>query len=332
MLIYSSKLFFFCSLSSGVLLSISSDSWFGAWCGLELNLMSFIPFISLMKNNYTSEASLKYFLIQALGSAVIILGAVSILILPLMKWVVASSLMLKMGAAPLHFWFPSVMSGLNWLSCLVLMSIQKIAPLSLLSYMLSSLESSYLIIIGIIAGATVGSIGGLNQVFLRKILAYSSINHMSWMLSCLWMSDSSWIMYFAFYVLISSTIVYLFYSQNMNHISHMAVFKWSSLSVVTWMSLLSLGGLPPFTGFVPKWFVLQEMMFLKMFIPSFFLLAGTLVSLYYYLRLIFLSMSVSVVTTKWSKEAFFLSKKMSFYVALSLMGLIMPSFFFLFFM
>nr|AOH05878.1 NADH dehydrogenase subunit 2 [Filhollianassa ceramica] len=328
MLIYSSKLFFFVSLFLGMTLCISADSWFGAWCGLELNLMSFIPFISLMKNSYTSEASLKYFLIQALGSAIIIMGSMSILILPLMKWVVASSLMLKMGAAPLHFWFPSVMSGLSWFSCMVLMSVQKIAPLSLLSYILSIMEGSYFVIIGIVFGAMIGSIGGLNQVFLRKILAYSSINHMSWMLACLWMSDSSWVMYFSFYILVSSTVVYLFYSQNMNHISHLAVFKWSSLSLVTWMSLLSLGGLPPFTGFIPKWFVLQEMMHSSMYLTSFFLLSGTLISLYYYLRLIFLSVSMSVTTTKWSKEAFFLSEKMSFYVMLSLGGLLVPSFFF----
>lgn len=87
--------------------------------------------------------------------------------------------MLKIGAAPLHFWFPSVIRGLSWGRCIVLLRIQKIAPLGLLSYIVREVDISGLIIVRVIAGAIVGSVGGLNQVFLRKIIAYSSINHIS---------------------------------------------------------------------------------------------------------------------------------------------------------
>nr|YP_009353730.2 NADH dehydrogenase subunit 2 [Neotrypaea harmandi] len=328
MLVHLNKGLFFFFLLGGAILAVSSDSWFSAWCGLELNLMSFIPFMAVKKDMYTSESSLKYFLIQALGSAIIVLGCICIIFIPMMKWVSASALLLKMGAAPMHFWFPSVMSGLSWGSCMVLMSIQKLAPLGLLSYIVGSMENSYMIMVSIVLGAFVGSVGGLNQVFLRKIMAYSSINHMSWMLVAMLVGDRCWTLYYMFYVLVSGSVLYLFYSQQMYHISHMGTYKWSFLSMLTFMCLLSLGGLPPFTGFIPKWFVIQEMMNMSFYFPLFFLLSGTLISLYYYLRLIFMSLTVSSLSLKWGKEFFFSSKKMSLYMYISIVGLFLPSFFF----
>jgi NADH-ubiquinone oxidoreductase chain 2 len=60
------------TLIGGILISISSNSWLGAWIGLEINLISFIPLISTQENIYTTEASLKYFVIQALASSVLL--------------------------------------------------------------------------------------------------------------------------------------------------------------------------------------------------------------------------------------------------------------------
>jgi len=58
------------------------------------------------------------------------------------------------------------------------MTIQKIAPMSLLSYAVPH-SPSFLIFSSILLSAAVGAIGGLNQTFLRKIIAYSSINHIA---------------------------------------------------------------------------------------------------------------------------------------------------------
>ncbi|KAG7168731.1 Cytochrome c oxidase subunit 1-like 14, partial [Homarus americanus] len=74
---------------------------------LELNLLSFIPLIITKNNQYSSESALKYFLIQALGSAIIIFSASIILISPsVAPLCLALALLLKLGAAPFHFWFP----------------------------------------------------------------------------------------------------------------------------------------------------------------------------------------------------------------------------------
>jgi NADH-ubiquinone oxidoreductase chain 2 len=72
--------------------------------GLELNLLSFIPLISSKNNQYSSEAALKYFLIQALGSSIIIISASFIMSSSeLATTLFTVALLLKAGAAPFHF-------------------------------------------------------------------------------------------------------------------------------------------------------------------------------------------------------------------------------------
>jgi NADH-ubiquinone oxidoreductase chain 2 len=98
------------TLIGGILISISSNSWLGAWIGLEINLMSFIPLISSQENIFTAEASLKYFIIQALASAVLLFLVVMerlvnqnlIIDKSIHEYVIITPLLLKIGAAPLH--------------------------------------------------------------------------------------------------------------------------------------------------------------------------------------------------------------------------------------
>nr|QFK69670.1 NADH dehydrogenase subunit 2 [Parapenaeopsis tenella] len=327
----SSHLLFFFTLLLGTFLSISSSSWFGAWVGLELNLLSFIPIISLKNNQYSSEAALKYFLIQALGSSIIILSASFVLIKSFSANLILSiALLLKAGAAPFHFWFPSVMEGLQWSQAAILMTIQKIAPLSLLSYLDSS---CYLILLGaIILSATIGAIGGINQTLLRKIMAYSSINHMAWMIVAMMISETSWLFYFLFYSFLASSIAILFNIQDAFHISH--IFNHTSASpqikILTFMSLLSLGGLPPFSGFIPKWFIIQELISTNLFFILLVLLSSALFTLYYYLRIAISALMLSSPKTKWTMKQLHLSFINPFFMFLNFTGLLAPSLFVMF--
>jgi NADH-ubiquinone oxidoreductase chain 2 len=97
------------TLIGGILISISSNSWLGAWIGLEINLISFIPLMSSQENIYTTEASLKYFLVQALASSsLLFLVVIKMLVSNTMitrrmhSYAVITPLLMKIGAAPLH--------------------------------------------------------------------------------------------------------------------------------------------------------------------------------------------------------------------------------------
>nr|QUL60396.1 NADH dehydrogenase subunit 2 [Terrapotamon thungwa] len=288
MIFPTSYLFFLSTLILGMVLSISASSWFTIWIGLELNMISFIPLISMKMNLYFAESALKYFLIQALGSILFIMSSCIFLTLPQMSYLLLlTSLLLKLGSAPLHFWFPQVVSGLSWPQAILLMTLQKITPMILISYLSFSPILMQVILLSAILSAVIGALGGLNTTQLRKMMTFSSINHMSWMLISILISDMFWMTYFLFYSLISSSIMILFNLFQTFTLSDLMKFSQSNPTLILLIPLnfLSLGGMPPFAGFIPKWMLIQLLIFNKMYFPLTFLLISTLITLYFYLRI-----------------------------------------------
>lgn len=107
---------------------------------------------------------------------------------------ILSTLLLKNGAAPFHFWFPGVIEGLSWINGLILITWQKIAPLILISY---NINYNFFLI-SIILSIIIGALGGLNQTSLRKLIAFSSINHLGWILIAIINNELLWFTYFFF--------------------------------------------------------------------------------------------------------------------------------------
>nr|AVN67350.1 NADH dehydrogenase subunit 2 [Byrsotria rothi] len=288
---------FYTTLISGILITISSNSWLSAWMGLEMNLLSFIPIMSNKENIFTTEASLKYFLIQALASSVLLFIIISKSLIDSMfsiisqyitNIMVASPLLMSMGAAPLHWWFPSVMEGLSWVNCFNLMTIQKIAPLMLISYTIKLNMFLYIIIV---SSVLIGSIGGYNQVSIRKILTYSSINHIGWMLAAMLIGEDMWVMYFMIYALLTLTIIYIIKPMQISFINQiMFIFLENKIiKFLMFTSLLSLGGLPPMLGFMPKWIIIQYLTYNSHILISTVMVILSLITLYYYLRITYSS-------------------------------------------
>nr|QXT44635.1 NADH dehydrogenase subunit 2 [Anoplotermes sp. J02] len=294
-----------------MLVSVSSNSWLGAWMGLEINLMSFIPLMSNVKNMYNTEASLKYFIVQVLASATLLFMVVmktltedlfsfgSNLYTPM---IICTPLLLKSGAAPLHWWFPGVMEGLSWENCALLMTVQKAAPLMLMSYLI---EMNTFTLSIILMSTIVGAIGGLNQTSMRKILTYSSINHTGWMLIALTTSENLWLMYFMIYSTLALTVVSAIKLSGVSFINQtMMTNKEASLmKFMMFTSLLSLGGLPPFLGFLPKWIVIQAMITNNMIPLATIVVVTSLITLYYYLKISYSSFLILNTEPKWNMKS-----------------------------
>nr|QXT45669.1 NADH dehydrogenase subunit 2 [Afronurus rubromaculatus] len=309
MLFHPTRGLFYLTLMMGTLISVSSSSWLGAWTGLEINLLSFIPLMSNKDNQFSTEAALKYFLTQALASAILIFGAISLGLNSHLSFstsnsfmslnlILAATLLLKMGAAPFHFWFPGVMEGLSWINGLILMTWQKIAPMMLISYVFSP---SFINFSFIILCALAGSLGGFNQTSLRKIMAYSSINHLGWMLAALLLGESYWLTYFLFYSFLSLSVVMLFSLFNVSHINQIFSLPISNpiFKMALFCNLLSLGGLPPFLGFLPKWLVIQGMVAANYIFVITLMVSLTLVTLYFYIRIGYSAFMLAHHEPKW---------------------------------
>nr|YP_010946713.1 NADH dehydrogenase subunit 2 [Paranauphoeta nigra]WGO57444.1 NADH dehydrogenase subunit 2 [Paranauphoeta nigra] len=307
MLNTSTKILLTLTLLSGLIITISSNSWLSAWMGLEINLLSFIPLMSNSSNIYTTEASLKYFLVQALASSVFLFTIVSksliesmfvILNPPMTSIMISTPLLMKSGAAPLHWWFPSVMEGLSWMNCFILMTIQKISPLLLISY---TINCELFLMIFIILSVIVGSLGGYNQISLRKILTYSSINHMGWMLVAMLMSEQMWMLYFLIYSLLTLSVIMLINPHQISFINQTFMINKEGkvLKFLLFSSLLSLGGLPPFLGFLPKWLIIQFMMINWSYLTIIIMVVVSLITLYYYLRVSYSSFIILNSEINW---------------------------------
>nr|YP_007316753.1 NADH dehydrogenase subunit 2 [Choristoneura longicellana]ADQ63995.1 NADH dehydrogenase subunit 2 [Choristoneura longicellana] len=330
----SNKMFFMFILFFSTLISISSNSWFGCWIGLEINLLSFIPLISNSKNLFSSEASLKYFLIQSIASInflftiLIKMMFMNLEMNNIISILMNSTLLMKMGSAPFHFWFPNIMEGLSWMNCFILMTWQKISPMILLSYYFFDKFLNLILILNVIIGA----IGGLNQTSLRKLLAFSSINNLGWMLSSIMISENLWMFYFMFYSFLNSIMCFLFFLLNIYFINQLFIINLNNMIKLSLMiNLLSLGGLPPFIGFFPKWMMINFMLKNKFFIMTFIFIMMSLIMLLYYIRIIYSSLMFNYLKMKWFKikiknNYFFI---INFSSMISMLGMIISTFFYM---
>nr|APX40135.1 NADH dehydrogenase subunit 2 [Cryptocephalus lusitanicus] len=290
---------FFTTMIMGSMVTISSNSWMGMWIGLEINLLSIIPLLSVNNQINSTEASIKYFITQVTASNIILMAIICMFyhneqinndfILIMM---IQSALFIKMGAAPFHAWFPEVMDGLSWINCLIILTWQKIAPMIIL---MSVIKQEMFIYMVILMSSMIGSIIGFNQISLRKIMAYSSINHIGWMIAAMMSAKSIWMIYFFIYTIISINIIWIFDKINVKTISQISILFTNNkmLGLMFSMNFLSLGGLPPFLGFLPKWFTIQQLIFMNNYIIALLLIAFTLITMFFYLRMALIPMTMA---------------------------------------
>nr|WEA76598.1 NADH dehydrogenase subunit 2 [Parnassius imperator] len=331
----SNKMFFYFILFFSTLISISANSWLGCWIGLEINLLSFIPLISNSKNLLSSEAALKYFLTQSIASINFLFSILLKMILlknfeinNLFSILINSSMLMKMGSTPFHFWFPNIIEGLSWFNCFILMTWQKISPMILLSYYMNNNFLMFIMIFNVI----VGTMGGINQTSLRKLLSFSSINNLGWMLAALMMTENLWIFYLMMYSFLISIMCIFFNMLNIYYINQLFIMNMKfPLKMSLLINFLSLGGLPPFLGFFPKWIIINFLIMNKLFIISFIFIMMSLIMLFFYIRIMYSSIMFNYLKMKWFKN--FLKNYslliMNIFSMISLLGMIFSTFMFM---
>nr|WNH38173.1 NADH dehydrogenase subunit 2 [Cetostoma regani] len=283
-------------LGLGTTVTFMSTHWLLAWMGLEMNTLAIIPLMSQHHHPRSVEATTKYFLTQATAAAMILFASttnawmtgqwdIQHMSHPLATTMVILALALKLGLAPLHSWVPEVMQGLNLTTGLILLTWQKLAPFALLV----QIQTGDLVVItglGVLS-IFVGGWGGLNQTQLRKIMAYSSITHLGWMALIIQFDTTLTLLALLTYIIITSSTFLVFKTNNSTNVNSLAI-SWTkvpTLAALTPLLLLSLGGLPPLTGFMPKWLILQELTKQQLSPTATFAALAALLSLYFYLRL-----------------------------------------------
>nr|ALO76428.1 NADH deshydrogenase subunit 2 [Laccoptera ruginosa] len=294
------KISFFNFLMMSTLITISSYSWFMMWLGVEMNLMFMIPIMMKKNNNYSSEAMMKYFFNSKISlnnfNLLFVNNSNSNLKMNYMVMILQFSIIMKLGMAPFHFWLPEVMEGLTWKNCLIMLTWQKIGPMIML---MMTLSNSIFVTFSILISSLLSGIQGLNQISMRKILAYSSINHMAWMTMSMMSSSYIWMIYFLIYSMGNLNLILFFNSMKIfviNQINSINLNKmWKILILVNFMSL---GGIPPFIGFLPKWLTIHTLIMNYNSVITMILIMTTLMHMYFYIRIMLPSLILKSKETK----------------------------------
>nr|YP_010415457.1 NADH dehydrogenase subunit 2 [Ziczacella heptapotamica]USC52148.1 NADH dehydrogenase subunit 2 [Ziczacella heptapotamica] len=289
----SSKMFFLNFMIVGVMLCLCSNNWLFIWCGLELSLISFLPLMS-SKLIVSSESSMKYFLIQSVSSSMLILGLMMMLTMKMnYDLIILTSILIKMGVAPFHFWLLSIVEGLSMLPMILMFTLSKIAPLMMLTFIVFSF--SLIISLTLITGAILG----LNQSSIRKIITYSSIFNMGLILMSI-KNNFIWCYYLIFYSILLSILIYTLFSLNMFYVNQMIINeKLVSIKMAIWLTLLSMGGMPPFLGFSIKLIVIEFSINNMLSINLIVMIISSLLVMFFYLRMTYLSIMFFSVSNKW---------------------------------
>nr|AMB48549.1 NADH dehydrogenase subunit 2 [Melaenornis brunneus] len=291
------KLIFIISLFLGTTITISSNHWIMAWAGLEINTLAILPLISKSHHPRAIEAATKYFLVQAAASALILFSSmtnawqtgqwdITQLTCPTSCLILTSAIAMKLGLAPFHFWFPEVLQGTSLTTGLLLSTAMKFPPMTLF-YMTSQALNPTLMVIMAILSAALGGWTGLNQTQTRKILAFSSISHLGWMAIIIIYSPKLALLNFYLYALMTAAVFLALDSIKTLKLSTLMTTwtKTPALSMTLMLTLLSLAGLPPLTGFLPKWLIIQELTKQEMAPAATIIALLSLLGLFFYLRL-----------------------------------------------
>nr|UFQ23660.1 NADH dehydrogenase subunit 2 [Equus asinus] len=281
----------------GTMIVMASSHWLMIWIGFEMNLLAIIPILMKKYNPRAMEASTKYFLTQATASMLLMM-AIIINLMHSGQWTITKvfnptasiimtlALAMKLGLTPFHFWVPEVTQGISLTSGLILLTWQKLAPMSILYQISPSINLNILLTMAVLS-ILVGGWGGLNQTQLRKIMAYSSIAHMGWMAAILVYNPTLTMLNMLIYIMMTLTMFMLFIHSSSTttlSLSH----TWNKAPLITTLiliTLLSMGGLPPLSGFMPKWMIIQELTKNSSIILPTLMAIMALLNLYFYMRL-----------------------------------------------
>nr|ADC54882.1 NADH dehydrogenase subunit 2 [Pristurus insignis] len=287
---------FLLSLLASTILTMSSNHWLLAWIGLELNTLAMIPLIAQPHHPRATEATTKYFLTQTTASTIILFVATLnawqtgqwMISLPPstgMTALLTIAIMMKLGLAPMHFWYPEVLQGATMTTALIISTWQKLAPMALLYMTMNYLPINLLLSLGFIA-TLIGGWTGLYHTQLRKLMAYSSISHMGWLMVALIINPKLGVLTLMIYLILTAAVFTTLITTSTKTIMDIGTI-WPHtpmLASLVTLALLSLGGLPPLTGFMPKLLIIKDLASISLMPLATGLALLSLPALYFYVR------------------------------------------------
>ena len=265
-----------------IFLGVRQARFFGRWVMLELNMLAFLALVGLSKERAQSSA-LKYFMIQRVGSRAFLLGLRLSLFSGLSEHIaslIGIGLFLKLGASPFHGWFINFIGGVDWGIFYVSSRIQKVLPI----YLLYQVNRGILRIV-VLARIWIRVVGRVGQLDLKKLLAYSSVFGGAWIIRCNLAFEVS-MLYLLIYALSLLPLLWLVLLEETLTVNRALRLNDKARLLLILVTLLNLGGTPPFIGFYAKVAVIVTLSNRSQLITLLRLVGGSIFLLYVYLQIL----------------------------------------------
>ena len=312
------------SATLGMMIMISSYDLIVFYMGLELQSLSLYVLVSFNRDSYRStEAGLKYFILSALSSGLLLYGCSLIygfsnstnfdLIAQNIDQFNTGSifgivfilvgLAFKVSAVPFHMWAPDVYEGSPTSVTAFFAIVPKVAALTVFIRFLyvpfiNLVDQWQMIIIFIsLASMILGAVAAIGQTNLKRLMAYSAIGHMGYALAGLATGSNegiqSTVIYLSIYLLMNLGIFSCIFMMKRKDIFYEDIQDLSGLSknhpiisICLLLLLFSLAGIPPLAGFFAKFYVFMAVIKVEMYTLAIIGLITTVISAFYYLRII----------------------------------------------
>ena len=270
------------------LLLVSSVNWLSIYLAIELQTLTLFILTAIKRNSaYSVEAGLKYFVLGAVSSGLFLFGCAllygligetsiqginstmcnknqfihSMLTADVGKILITISLLFKLSAAPFHMWAPDVYDGAPTMITALLATVPKIGVFSIL---VQIGPVTNVVLICAVLSIIYGAIGALNQTKIKRLLAYSGIGHMGFILFGVaigsFESIQASLIYMVIYIIMSLCSFSIILALNL---SKDLIIEVSGLSrdnpligLTLAFAFLSTAGIPPLAGFLSKWLIL----------------------------------------------------------------------------
>ena len=308
----------------GMMVMISSNDLIVFYLGLELQSLALYVLASFNRDNIlSSESGLKYFVLSALSSGLLLYGCSLVygfsgstnftyissvstnieygVIFGLVFIIVGLSF--KISAVPFHMWAPDVYQGSLTAVTLFFAALPKVAALTvfirfLYTPFLNLIDQWQTILVFIsVASMVFGAVAAIGQSNLKRLIAYSSIGHMGYALAGLASGTNQGIQSSVTYISIYLVMTLAFFSclfmlrkknsyyEKIEDLSGLST-NHPILSISLLVVLFSLAGIPPLAGFFAKFYIFMAVIEQSMYFLAIVGLLSTVVAAFYYLRLI----------------------------------------------
>jgi len=308
----------------GMLVMISSNDLIVFYIGLELQSLALYVLASFKRDHLkSSEAGLKYFVLSALSSGLLLYGCsliygfsgttkfeeIAIIMndnqygLTFGIVFILVGLAFKISAVPFHMWAPDVYEGSPTSVTLFFAVAPKIAALTVFIRFLyvpfvNVIEQWQLIIVFLsVASMVFGAVAAIGQKNLKRLIAYSSIGHMGYALAGLCAGTNegvqSSVLYITIYLVMNFGFFSCLFMLKRNDKYHENIDDLSGLSknhpliaLSLLVILFSLAGIPPLAGFFAKFYIFKAVLQQSMYYLAIIGLLSTVIAAFYYLRIV----------------------------------------------